>query len=158
VVLAHARALLTSSAEGSTHYIDADLRDTATILTAAAEWLDLSQPVGVMLMAILQHVGDEADPPAVVAALLAAMPSGSYLALSHPASDIAAAEMGEMGKRINQLMAEKVTFRGQQQVRRLFDGLELVDPGMVPVPQWRPGSEAEAASPAALWGGVARKP
>jgi hypothetical protein len=157
VVLAHARALLTSSPQGATHYIDADLRDTGKILEVAGEWLDLSQPVAVMLMAILQHIDDEANPQDIVDSLLAALPAGSYLALSHPASDIAV-EMGEMGKRLNQLMAEKVTFRGQQQVARLFDGLELVEPGMIRVQQWRPDTEAEASSPAALWGGVARKP
>jgi S-adenosyl methyltransferase len=92
-----------------------------------------------------------------VGTLLEAMPPGSYLALSHPASDLSAAEMGEMGRRLNQLMAEKVTFRSQGEVAPLFAGLELVEPGLVRVQQWRPDSEAEASSPAALWGGVARK-
>ena len=111
VVLAHARALLTSAPEGATDYIDADLRDADQILAKAAETLDFSQPVAIMLMAILQHLSDEHDPYAVVAQLMAAVPAGSYLALSHPAKDIHAAEMAEMANRLNQMMAEKVTFR-----------------------------------------------
>src|SRR5215472_9616191 len=106
VVLAHARALLTSMPEGSTNYIDADLRDTGTILREAAATLDFTKPIAVMLMAILQHLDDDDDPYAVVASLMAAAPSGSYLAMTHPASDIAAEEMREMGKRLNRLMAE----------------------------------------------------
>ena len=158
VVLAHARALLTSKPEGATNYIDADLRDTGTILRQAAATLDFARPVAVMLMAILQHLDDDDDPYAVVASLMAAVPSGSYLAMTHPASDIAAEEMREMAHRLNKLMAEKVTFRGRAEVTRFFDGLELAEPGMVRVQEWRPNTEAEATSPAALWCGVARKP
>jgi S-adenosyl methyltransferase len=157
IVLAHARALLTGSPEGATSYIDADLRDTDQILGQAAAMLDFSQPVAIMLMAILQHLDDTDDPYRVVARLLAAVPAGSHLALTHPASDIAAAEMRKMAQRLNQLMAEKVTFRGRAEVTRFFDGLELVEPGMVRVQEWRPSSTAEATSPAALWCGVARK-
>jgi hypothetical protein len=158
VVLAHARALLSSTPEGATDYIDADLRDPEKILAGAAATLDFSQPVAIMLMAILQHLSDSDDPYAVVAKLVAAVPPGSYLALSHPAKDIHAAEMAEMAKRLNQTMAEKVTFRARPEVAPFFAGLELVDPGMTNVPDWRPESDEEASSPAALWGGVARKP
>jgi hypothetical protein len=157
VVLAHARALLVGGSPGLTSYIDADLRDTGKILDAAAQTLDFSRPVAIMLMAILQHIDDTDDPYGIVATLLSAMPPGSYLALSHPASDIEAEAMGTMAERLNQLMAEKVTFRGRAQVARFFDGLELVEPGMTRVQQWRPDTEAEAQSPAALWGGVGRK-
>jgi hypothetical protein len=158
VVLAHARALLTSTPEGATDYIDADLRNADQILAKAAETLDLSEPVAVMLMAILQHLGDDHDPYGVVARLMAAVPSGSYLALSHPAKDIHAAEMAEMANRLNQTMAEKVTFRSQSEVAPFFTGLELMEPGMTNVPDWRPETVEEANSPAALWAGVARKP
>jgi hypothetical protein len=158
VVLAHARALLTSSPEGATDYIDADLRDADQILAGAAATLDFSRPVAVMLMAILQHLADDDDPYAVVGKLMAAVPAGSYLVLSHPAKDIHAAEMAAMANRLNQMMAEKVTFRGQAEVAKFFSGLDLVEPGMTNVPQWRPETEEEAASLAALWGGVARKP
>ena len=158
VVLAHARALLTSSSNGATDYIDADLRQADRILAGAVRTLDFSQPVAVMLMAILQHLNDDDDPYAVVGKLMAAVPSGSYLVLSHPAKDIHAAEMAAMAERLNQMMAEKVTFRGEAEVARFFTGLELVEPGMTNVPEWRPDTEEEASSSAALWGGVARKP
>jgi hypothetical protein len=158
VVLAHARTLLTSHPAGATAYIDADLRDPRRILDGAGDLLDFSRPVAVMLMAILQHIGDEHDPYAVVAALVGALPPGSYLALSHPASDIDAEAMARMAGVLNQMMAEKVSFRGRAAVARFFDGLELAEPGLVQASKWRPASAAEAASPAALWAGVARKP
>jgi hypothetical protein len=157
VVLAHARALLTSKPGGATDYIDADLRQADQILAGATRTLDFSQPVAVMLMAILQHLSDEDDPYAVVGTLMAAVPPGSYLVLSHPAKDIHAAEMAAMAARLNQMMAEKVTFRGEAEVAKFFSGLELVEPGMTNVPDWRPETEEEASSPAALWAGVARK-
>jgi SAM-dependent methyltransferase len=157
VVLAHARALLTSGPHGVTSYLDADLRDTQRVLTAAAETLDFSRPVAVMLMAILQHVDNAENPYGIVATLLDALPPGSHLALSHPGADIEAEAQGKLAERLNQTMAEKVTMRDRAQVLRFFDGLELVEPGLVRVPQWRPASEAEASSPAGLWGGVGRK-
>jgi hypothetical protein len=155
--LAHARALLTSGPHGVTSYLDADLRDTQRVLTAAAETLDFSRPVAVMLMAILQHVDNAENPYGIVETLLDALPPGSHLALSHPAADIEAEAQGKLAERLNQTMAEKVTMRDRAQVLRFFDGLELVEPGLVRVPQWRPASEAEASSPAGLWGGVGRK-
>jgi len=157
VVLTHARALLTSDPAGATDYIDADLRHPLRILEGAARTLDFERPVAVMLMAILQHVSDDEDPYQVVATLRDALPPGSYLALSHPASDIDAEAMAKMAEILNQMMAEKVTFRGRAAVSRFFDGLELVEPGLVQASKWRPGSDAEAASPAALWAGVALK-
>jgi S-adenosyl methyltransferase len=158
VVLTHARALLVSGQQGHTSYIDADLRDTKRILAEAAQTLDFSRPVAIMLMAILQHIDEAEDPYAIVNSLLAAVPPGSYLAISHPAADIETEAMAQMAERLNKLMAEKVTFRNRSQVARFFDGLELVEPGMVRVQEWRPASEIEAKSPAALWGGVGRKP
>jgi len=158
VVLTHARALLVSGDQGHTNYIDADLRDTGRILAEAAQTLDFSRPVAIMLMAILQHIDEAEDPYAIVNSLLAAVPPGSYLAISHPAADIETEAMAQMAERLNKLMAEKVTFRNRQQVTRFFEGLELAEPGMVRVQEWRPASEIEAKSPAALWGGVGRKP
>jgi hypothetical protein len=158
VVLTHARALLVSGKQGHTNYVDADLRDTGRILAEAAQTLDFSRPVAIMLMAILQHIDEAEDPYAIVNSLLAAVPPGSYLAISHPAADIETEAMAQMAERLNKLMAEKVTFRTRPEVARFFDGLELVEPGMVRVQEWRPASELEAKSPAALWGGVGRKP
>ena len=157
VVLAHARALLVSGEPGHTSYIDADLRDAGRILAEATRTLNFSQPTAIMLMAILQHIDDADDPYGIVARLVEAVPSGSYLVISHPAADIESKAMAEMAVRLNKLMAEKVTFRTQAQVARFFDGLELVEPGMVRVQQWRPNTEKEAKSPAALWGGMGRK-
>ena len=93
----------------------------------------------------------------MVATLRDALPPGSYLALSHPASDIDAEAMAKMAEILNQMMAEKVTFRDRAAVSKFFDGLELVEPGMVQASKWRPVSDSEAASPAALWAGVALK-
>jgi hypothetical protein len=157
IVLTHARALLTSGPHGATSYVDADLRDTERVLAAAAETLDFSRPVAVMLMAILQLVDEAENPYGMVATLLAALPAGSYLTLSHPGADIEAEAQGKLAERLNQTMAEKVTMRDRAQVARFFDGLEMVEPGLVRVPQWRPGSELEARSPAGLWGGMGRK-
>jgi S-adenosyl methyltransferase len=157
VVLSHAKALLASGPDGATAYVDADLRDPETILAAAAQVLDFSRPVAVMLVAIMQHIGDHDDPYQIVARLVAEVPSGSYLVLSHPARDIQAAAMAEIAERMNELVAEKVTFRDRAEVLRFFDVLDLVEPGVVPAPRWRPASDLEAASPTVMWAGVGRK-
>jgi S-adenosyl methyltransferase len=157
IVLSHARALLASHPAGATDYVDSDLRDPQKILDGAERLLDFSRPIAVMLMAILQHIGDEHDPYAIVATLMDAVPPGSYLSLSHPASDIDAEAMAKMAIVLNQMIAEKVTFRDRAAVSGFFAGLELVEPGLVQASKWRPASEIEAASPAALWAGVARK-
>ena len=157
IVLTHARALLASDPAGATDYIDADLRDPQQILAGAGRLLDFGRPVALMLMAVLQHLDDEDAPYQVGRTLVDALPPGSYLALSHPAKDIDAEAMARMADSLNKMMAEKVTFRDHAAVARFFDGLELVEPGLVQASKWRPTSESEAASPAALWGGVARK-
>ena len=158
VVLSHARALLTSRREGATAYIDADLRSTGHILAEAARSLDFGQPIAVMLVAVLQFIPEDNDPHAIVAQLLAAVPSGSYLVIAHPASDIEANAMADMAKRLNQLMAQQVALRSHAEVSRFFEGLTMVEPGVVRAPQWRPGSDLEAASASTMWGGVGRKP
>jgi trans-aconitate methyltransferase len=158
IVLTHARALLASDPAGATDYIDADMRDPQQILAQAGRLLDFSRPVALMLMAVLQHLDDEDSPYQIVQTLTDALPPGSYLAMSHPAKDIDAEAMAKMADSLNNMMAEKVTFRDRAAVARFFDGLELVDPGLVQASKWRPTSDSEASSPAALWGGVARKP
>ena len=157
IVLAHARALLTSDPAGATDYIEADLRDTGEMLAQAAQVLDFSEPVAVMLLGILHMISDHDDPYAIAVALMDAMPAGSFLAISHPASDIDAAEGAEAARRYNAQAAEPATFRSRAEVAALFEGLDLVEPGVVRVPEWRPRSEIEAKSPSNLWGGVARK-
>ena len=157
VVLTHARALLTSSTPGAIDYIDADLRDPQTILRHAARTLDFSRPVAVMLIAVMHLIVDEDDPYGLVGQLLDAVPSGSYLALSQVASDIQAEQMAEAAKRYNRLARETQRHRDRAEVARFFDGLDLLDPGLVPVQQWRPGAPAVAGTRSAMWGGVALK-
>jgi hypothetical protein len=157
VVLAHARALLTSGPEGATAYIDADFRDIDEIVRGASQILDFSRPVAIMLIAILHLIDDEAEPHGIVRKLITAVPSGSYLAISHLSSDIAAAARAEAHERLRQLMYEKQTLRSREEVASFFAGLEMVEPGLVRIPEWRPDNEADAKSPSALWGGVARK-
>lgn len=158
IVATHARSLLTSTPEGATDYLDADLREPAAIVTAAARTLDFRQPVGIVLMAVLQHIPDDDHPREIVARLLGAVPAGSYLVVSHPASDIDAQSMGEMARRLNRLMSQSVTLRGHAQVTRFFDGLDLAEPGVVRIPEWRPDSPGDVTTPATMWGGVGRKP
>jgi hypothetical protein len=157
IVLAHARALLTSTPQGATEYIDADLRETETILSEAANTLDFSRPVAVMLIAILHLIADTDAPYAIVQQLLNAVPSGSYLALSQVASDIEPEKTAEGARRYNQLAHDSTNHRSLAEVMRFFDGLELIEPGLVAVQQWRPDSEIEARTPSAMWGGVGRK-
>jgi hypothetical protein len=158
IVLAHARALLASSPEGATAYLDADFRHIDEILAGARQTLDFSRPVAIMLIALLHLIDDDADPRGIVAKLVAAVPPGSYLAISHLSSDIAAAPRAQAHERLRQLMHEKQTLRSREEIAAFFTGLEMVAPGLVRIPEWRPDNEADAKSPSALWGGVARKP
>ena len=157
IVLAHARALLVSGPQGVTDYLDADLRDTEKILGHARARLDFSQPVAVLLIAVLHLIGPEDDPYGIVRRLMAAVPPGSYLMISHVASDIEPEKMAEMAKRLNRLVAQKGTYRSRGQVADFFTGLELAEPGIVPVQHWRQDSEVERSRRAAMWGGVGRK-
>jgi len=158
VVLSHAKALLKSDPHGACAYLDADLRDPEKILADAADTLDFSKPVAVMLIAVMHFVGDDAEADAIISKLTDACVPGSFVAMSHAASDIDAEQQTEMVRRLNESIAEKATLRDRAGVAWLFDGLELVEPGVVRVSDWRPDSEFEAASPTGLWGGVARKP
>jgi len=159
LVLSHARALLSSSPEGATAYLDADLRDTDRILELAADTLDFTQPVAIMLLAILHYIPDLEEAQQIVARLVSAVPSGSYLTISHAASDISAEEMAEMIRVMNEHLAEgNHVGRPREVVARFFDGLDLAEPGVVKVSEWRPASELEAKAATSLWGGVGRKP
>ena len=158
IVLSHARALLTSNPEGECAYVDADMHDPELILAGAAKTLDFSKPVAVMFVAVLQYGGDDAEISRIVNRLMAACPSGSFLVISHPASDIDPEQVAEFARRFNESGPEKMIRRDQAGVVRLFDGFDLVEPGVTQTAKWRPDSEVEAASPAALWAGVARKP
>jgi S-adenosyl methyltransferase len=158
VVLTHARALLASAPGGVTDYIDADLRDPPKILREAARTLDFSQPVAVMLIAVMHLIVDADDPYGLVGRLMSAVPAGSYLALSQVASDIEPERMAEAARRYNRMAHETQRHRTHQEVMRFFDGLDLVDPGLVAVHEWRPGPEGPHGARSGMWGGVARKP
>jgi hypothetical protein len=159
IVLGHARALLGSSPEGATAYIDADLRDTPAILERAADVLDFGQPVAVMLLGILQGIPDREDPGAIVGRLMDAVPPGSYLAISQIASDVAADEVAEGVQRYNAQAAAPVAARTQAEVCGFFAGLELLEPGIVQVHRWRPGTgDLGSGRNLAIYAGVGRKP
>ena len=155
VVLQHARALLTSGPRGTVDYID--LRDTEKIVREAARTLDFSQPVAIMLIAVMHLVVDADDPCGVVGQLTDATPPGSYLALSQVASDIEPERMAEAARQYNQRARETQRHRTHAEVARFFDGLELLEPGVVVVPQWRPRSRAAAEAHSGMWGGVGRR-
>jgi hypothetical protein len=159
IVLSHARALLTSSPEGATSYIDADLRDTETILRQASDILDFEQPIAVMLLGILQGIPDGDEPAQIIARLVEAVPSGSYLALTQIAADVAVAEVSEGVQRYNDRAAAPVAARTHAQTREFFAGLELLEPGVVQVHRWRPGTgELGQGLELAIYAGVGRKP
>ena len=158
IVLAHARALLTSSEGGATDYIHADLRDTPAILGQARQLLDFTKPVAVSLVAILHAIPDADDPHAIVAALLDAVPPGSYLAISHAGSDLLNREaQAGFDDVMSRMVQQQFTMRTREQVMRFFAGTDLVEPGLVPVEEWRsvPGTTDTRRS--SLWGAVGRK-
>ncbi|HEY2723081.1 MAG TPA: SAM-dependent methyltransferase [Pseudonocardiaceae bacterium] len=138
LVLAHARALLTSTPEGATDYLDADLRDPATILRSAARMLDFTRPVALMLLGILNHIVDDEQAHAIVNRLLDALPSGSYLALSHSTAEVHGEAMLEAMRRINESGATPITARSRAEITRFFDRTELLEPGVVSCSLWRP--------------------
>ena len=124
----------------------------------AARTLDFGKPVALMLLAILQFISGDEDPYALVSQLVAALPPGSYLVVSHPTDDFNPNRQGESIQRYNERVADQATLRGHDETARFFDGLELVEPGVVAVAKWRPGSDLDAARPSSMWCGVARKP
>ena len=158
IVLLHAQALLRSTPEGATAYLQADLRDPGAILDRAASLLDFGQPVAVMLLGVLHLIQDSEDPWGIVARLMAAMPPGSYLTVSHPAIDIHQSQANAQ-RVYNERVATPQTLRTREQVARFFAGLELVDPGLVQVHQWRPGpGDSAPEGTVSAHGAVARKP
>jgi hypothetical protein len=163
LVLAHARALLTSSAAGGVDYIDADLNNPAALLRIARDKLDFSRPVAIMLMGILAHIGNPAEDDdraaqAIMAELKAALPSGGFLAI-YDSSDTDP-DLSDALAKYNESGAEPYRLRSPQRIARYFDGLELVEPGVVPIEHWRPDPSPfePPARLSANMGGVARKP
>jgi hypothetical protein len=158
IVLAHARALLTSSPEGQTAYIDADLGQPEKILThqSLAATLDMKQPVGLLMIAVLMLLSDEENPWEKAAALMDAMPSGSYVAITHPGRDFDPDAMDDIVTAAKQGNITVVP-RLRDDVERFFGDWELLDPGLVPVMAWRPVHPPADPNAAYYWAGVARK-
>jgi hypothetical protein len=154
LVLAHARALLTPGPQGRCDYIDADVRDVPTILGAASWTLDLAQPVGVLLLAVLHFVADQDHPADIAAALARQLAPGSLLAISHLTADLAPGSVGAGVAAFNTLVPAGLVPRTHAQVSALFAGLPLVAPGVVPVTQWR--AAGPCPGPVDMYGGLAR--
>jgi hypothetical protein len=158
IVLTHARALLTSAPEGVTDYLEADLREPGKILAEAAQTLDFSRPVAIMLIAVLHLILDRDDPYDLVGQLVGAVVPGSYVVISHAASDLDTGAMISMTNRLNELMAQQAVPRTHREVAAFFAGLDLVEPGLVRIPEWRPASVSDTAVRAQMWGAIGRKP
>ncbi|HEY7483280.1 MAG TPA: SAM-dependent methyltransferase [Streptosporangiaceae bacterium] len=159
LVLLHARALLTSSPEGVTNYVDTDLRDTDAVLRGAGDTLDFSRPIGITMFGILGHVTDYDEARSIVRRLLDAVPSGSHLAVCDGTNVFGGKPFADAMLIWNEHAEPQYILRSPQQIARFFDGLELVEPGVVSSPLWRPDpSPFEPLQDVDNFGGVGRKP
>ncbi len=161
IVLAHARALLKGAPEGRTAYIEADLREPEKILAsrAVAETLDLNRPVVLMLVAILHFLPDGDDPARIVATLLDALPPGSYLVASHVTPEHDPAGVGGLERTYRQSGIPAQARPASQFAALTFPGLEMIEPGVVLVSDWRPpGGRRPAPAEVNWYGGIGRKP
>jgi S-adenosyl methyltransferase len=160
LVLAHARALLTSSPEGKCDYVEGDLRNPDDILAKAARTLDFTQPIGLMLLGILHHIPDTNEAYSIVRHLVAALAPGSFLTINHSTSAVSGAAMEEAVEHWNRVGTPSMTLRTPDQIARFFDGLELLEPGVVSCSRWRPEPGHQSAEPQEVdeFCGVARKP
>ena len=159
VVLAHARALLVNGTpEGATAYLQAEIRDPATILEQASETLDFSKPVAVMLLGVLYMIPDADRPYETVDAYVNALVPGSYLAISHPASDVDAEAAAEAARQYDASLPTTQTNRNRAEVTKFFDGLELLPPGVVQLNKWRPDpGDKDPGIEISSWAGLGRK-
>ncbi|WP_431933581.1 SAM-dependent methyltransferase [Nonomuraea jabiensis] len=160
LVLVHARALLTSSAEGATEYLDADLHDPDIILREAAKTLDFSQPVAIMLLGIMHFISDDDELQRIIDRLLAAVPSGSYVAVANTTTAVNGEATAEAVRVWNIDAQPKLKLRTPERIAEFFDGLEVVEPGWVSCSRWRPEPEYDGSLPVEVdqWCGIARKP
>jgi len=158
IVLAHARALLTSTPEGACAYLDADLKDTGKILQEAERTLDFSRPVAVLFIGVLHLVSEADEPLRIMGEMLDATVAGSYLALTQPAKDVNADQVAEGARRYNEYVKTPQTRRTYAETLRFFDGMEVVPPGLVQCHRWRPAPGAVGLEEnVSAYGGVARK-
>jgi hypothetical protein len=158
LVLVYARALLTSTRQGSCDYLEADLRDTPAILAGAARTLDLSRPMAVLLLAVLHFIADSDDPAGIVATLASKLAPGSFVVISHLTRDFAPEQVAAGVAAYNSLVPTALTPRSHTQVSGLFGGLPLVSPGVVPLTEWRPTLVGSPIQYADLYAGAAYTP
>lgn len=172
IVMAHAHTLLKSTAEGSTAFVEGDLRDPGAILERAAESLDFDRPVGLMLVAIFHMIPDEDRPYEIVAQLTDALAPGSYIVLSHLTSDIHGQVMADAIEHLGAQTREPFVARTREEFTRLLDGWEVIPPGVAQIDEWLrtgplpPPPDAEPRPPAGLpddwanplWAAIGRKP
>jgi O-methyltransferase involved in polyketide biosynthesis len=156
MVLVHARALLTSTPEGATAYIDADIRESEKILAAATQTLDFGKPIAIMLLGIVNFVVDDDEARSIVRTLVNAVPSGSYLVISHPTVEVHREAVERAVAMWNESGSAPICVRTPKQISEYFEGLEMLEPGLVTVSQWRP--DGNDTTPVTEWCGVARKP
>jgi hypothetical protein len=160
LVLIHARALLTSSAEGATDYIDADLHEPDTILREATKTLDFSQPVAIMLLGIMHFIDDDDELQRIIDRLLAAVPSGSYVAVANTTTAVNGEATAEAVRVWNIDAQPKLKLRTPERIAEFFTGLDVVEPGWVSCSHWRPEITLNGSLPAPVdqWCGIVRKP
>jgi hypothetical protein len=161
IVLAHARALMTSHPAGSTAFIHADLRDPDKILNdpKLRATLDLGRPVALTLIAVLHFVTEGDNPQGIVSTLLDALPSGSYLTITHLTADFVSQEEAAVAEAAGRNAGVTYVPRSQAEVTEFFSGLDLVDPGVVPLLAWRPdGGAPENPLAASVYAAIGRKP
>jgi trans-aconitate methyltransferase len=158
IVLAYAHQLLEGTAAGATVFIQGDLHDPDAIVEQASATLDFDRPVAVLLNAVLHHFPDSDDPHSIVARLVDAVSSGSYLAVSHLTNDMQTEEMAALARSVPTQARYLFAARTHAEVSRLFDGLELVEPGVVSIDRWRPDAPGAPDEGRYHYGGVGRKP
>ncbi|MFG2502253.1 SAM-dependent methyltransferase [Streptomyces sp. NPDC048441] len=158
IVLVHARSLLTGTPQGATDYIDADIQHPDSVMEGAAATLDLDRPVAVMMLGILNFVLDTGEAQEIVRRIMASVPSGSYLALTHPTTDTDLGGEGnvEAMRFWNENATPPITARSRAEISAFFDGLDLLTPGLVSCAHWR--AETDSGPTLPQFGAVAMKP
>jgi hypothetical protein len=156
-VAVHARHLLASETDGNTVFLEGDFCDPQDVLRRAGKTLDFTKPVAIVLYGMLHFLEDSEGPHRILGELLAAVPSGSYVAVSHFAKDEEDTAMNATLDAMDKRMGERVVRRTRREVERFFDGMDIVEPGVVETYQWRPAPGANGPRPLPMWVGVARK-
>lgn len=157
IVVAHAQHLLATETDGNTVFLEGDFCDPKDVLHRAAETLDFTEPVAIVLYGMLHFLEDSQGPDRILAELLAAVPSGSYVAVSHFAKDDEDTAMNATLDAMDKQMGEAVVRRTRGEVEKFFEGMDIVEPGVVETHLWRPASGDRGPKPLPMWCGVARK-